>query len=54
MNITCETMETLWSEHGMSQEFLSIASSFRTRTSNIEDALCLPFKLVDSEEYLGT
>lgn len=46
-------MEAVVSEHGVHSQFLDSISSFCQRVSNVEDGLCQPFQLYQSNEVLG-
>ena len=44
---------TIMIEHNVRKEILDIASSFYQKVVNVEESLCLPFQVYESEEYLG-
>ena len=46
-------IETIMFEHNVSPEFLDIVSSFYQKVVDVEEALCLPFRMYESAQNLG-
>ena len=53
LNLTSDMMRALMLEHQVRPEFLDIASSFYLKVASVEEALCLPFQVFESPDYLG-
>jgi hypothetical protein len=53
MNVTKSTIKTILDEHNITTAFLDIASCFFHKVLNLEEALCVPFRQLRSQEHIG-
>lgn len=53
LDISRQTMNTIMMEHNVCAEFLITASSFCAKAYDVEDSLCLPFRMRRSKDFLG-